>query len=140
MIGATVVGKPAATVMTSSPLLILLSLRRGLVSAMKAPRLAEEPELTREQNLTPKYSANFFSNSSVYLPDVSQNSRDESTRFTISSLPYTLLAYGILSPSSYAFTAWNFSAYSLTSARIFPRASFSLMFSNIIRSSFRYNH
>ena len=37
--------------------------------------------------LTPTYSANSFSNLSVYLPDVSQNSRELSTRFTISSCP-----------------------------------------------------
>ena len=82
--GVTVVGKPAATVITSSPLLICRSPKRGEVRVIKAVRFAEEPEFTREQYRTPRYSASFFSNSSVYRPEVSQNSREESTRFTIS--------------------------------------------------------
>ena len=90
--GVTVVGKPAATVMTSSPLLILLSPRSGDVSAINALRLAEEPELTTDTYLTPRYSPSFFSNSSVYLPAVSQNSSALSTRFIISLLSYTRLA------------------------------------------------
>ena len=48
------VGKPAATVMISSPLLILRSPRSGEVSAINAIRFAEDPELTREQYLTRK--------------------------------------------------------------------------------------
>ena len=84
MMGVTVVGNPAATVITSSPFLTRLSPRRGEVRAMKARRLAEDPELTREQYRTPRYSPSFRSNSSVYRPAVSQNSRALSTRFTIS--------------------------------------------------------
>ena len=44
----------------------------------------EEPELTTLQNLIPRYCAIFRSNSSVYLPAVSQNSSALSTRFVIS--------------------------------------------------------
>ena len=88
--GVTVVGNPAATVMISSPRLILRSPSSGEVSAIKAFRFAEEPELTSEQNFTPRYFDSFRSNSSVYLPDVSQNSRALSTRLHISALSYTL--------------------------------------------------
>ena len=54
MAGVTVVGNPAATVIISSPGRICLSLRRGDVSAIKAFRFADDPELTRLTNLTPK--------------------------------------------------------------------------------------
>ena len=84
-IGVTVVGNPAATVITSSPGNTLRSPKRGEVSAMNARRFAEDPELTAEQYFTCKYFASPRSNCSVYLPEVSQNSREESTRFTISS-------------------------------------------------------
>ena len=63
--GVIVVGKPAATVIISSPLLILLSPRSGDVSAINALRLADEPEFTTDTYLTPRYSPSFFSNSSV---------------------------------------------------------------------------
>ena len=53
-IGVTVVGNPAATVMTSSPRRTARSPRSGEVSAMNASRLAEEPELTRLQYRTPR--------------------------------------------------------------------------------------
>ena len=52
--GATVVGKPAATVMTSSPRRMRRSPRRGEVKAENASKLAEEPAFTREQYGTPK--------------------------------------------------------------------------------------
>ena len=58
------VGNPQATVITSSPFFILLSLRSGDVKASNAKRFADEPELTYETNFTPRYFANFFSNSS----------------------------------------------------------------------------
>ena len=125
-------GNPAATVITSSPLLILLSPSSGDVRVINARRLAEEPELTSEQNLTPRYSAKFFSNSSVYLPDVSQNSRALSTRLAISSLSYTLEAYGILSPSVYSGFLWNSSQYSLTRFRIC--CSFSFLYNIVLLS------
>ena len=50
--GVTVVGNPAATVMISSPRFTRLSPSSGEVRAMKATRLAEEPEFTREQYRT----------------------------------------------------------------------------------------
>ena len=46
MIGLTVVGKPPATVMTSSPGLSWRSPSFGEVSAVSASRSADEPELT----------------------------------------------------------------------------------------------
>ena len=98
MIGATVVGKPAATVITSSPRCICLSSSNGEVNAIKANKLAEDPELTNEQYRTPRYFANSSSNCTVYLPAVSQNSNAESTRLHISLLSYTREAYGIRSP------------------------------------------
>ena len=49
IIGATVVGKPQATVITSSPRFTRRSPSNGEVSAINAIRFAEEPELTREQ-------------------------------------------------------------------------------------------
>jgi hypothetical protein len=51
--GATVVGKPAATVITSSPRWIRRSPRSGEVRAMKAKRFAEEPELTKRAHRLP---------------------------------------------------------------------------------------
>ena len=101
--GVTVVGNPAATVMTSSPRFTALSPSSGEVSAMNAVRFALEPELTSAQYFAPRYSPSFFSNWSVYLPEVSQNSRELSTRLHISSESYTLEAYGILSPSVNSF-------------------------------------
>ena len=49
IIGATVVGNPAATVITSSPRFTLRSPSSGEVNAINARRFAEEPELTSEQ-------------------------------------------------------------------------------------------
>src|SRR3990170_1805172 len=98
MIGATVVGKAAATVITSSPFLILLSPSSGDVNAINARRLADEPEFVKEQCLTPRNFAKSFSNFSAYLPVVSQKSREESTRLAISFSSNTRPAYGIRSP------------------------------------------
>ena len=53
--GVTVVGKPQATVITSSRCFILRSPNCGEVSAIKASRLAEEPELVKEQYFTPNH-------------------------------------------------------------------------------------
>ena len=80
MAGVTVVGKPQATVMISSPFLIWRSPSSGAVSAMKAIRLAEEPLLTRWANLTPIHLANSFSNRSAKRPVVSQKSSVASVR------------------------------------------------------------
>ena len=87
MTGVTVVGNPAATVITSSPRKILRSPKSGDVSAIKASRLAEDPLLTRKACLTPKKAANSRSNLSVYSPEVSQKSSALFTRFVISSAP-----------------------------------------------------
>src|SRR5574344_20051 len=64
-IGVTVVGKPQATVIISSPRFTAFSFNKGEVSAMNAIKFAEEPEFTKEQKGTPKYSASCFSNLSV---------------------------------------------------------------------------
>ena len=52
--GAIVVGKPAATVITSSPRRIRRSPSRGDVSVMKASRLALEPEFTSSAKRVPR--------------------------------------------------------------------------------------
>src|ERR1035438_3543456 len=79
MIGLTVVGKPAATVITSSPGLSRRSPSFGEVSALTARRLAEEPELTSEAQRTPTKRASLRSKSSAKRPVVNQQSRAEST-------------------------------------------------------------
>ena len=53
-IGLTVVGKPAATVITSSPGRSRRSPRRGEVSAVSARRFADEPELTSRRVAQPE--------------------------------------------------------------------------------------
>ena len=60
IIGFTVVGKPAATVATSSPSLICLSPSVGEQRVLNAIKLAEEPELTVIRCLTPKNLESFF--------------------------------------------------------------------------------
>ena len=60
--GFTVVGKPPATVITSSPAFNLLSPSRGEVNEHNANKFAELPELVKLQNLTPKDFANFDAN------------------------------------------------------------------------------
>ncbi|MMZ64608.1 hypothetical protein D1872_269520 [compost metagenome] len=79
------VGKPAATVITSSPGMMRFSFNLGEVKAEIANKLAEDPEFVNKAYLTPKYSANSFSNCLWYLPAVSQKSNEESTRLLISS-------------------------------------------------------
>ena len=61
--GLTVVGKPAATVIISSPGRRRRSPSSGEVKALAATRLAKEPELTRERDLRWKQSARPDSNS-----------------------------------------------------------------------------
>jgi hypothetical protein len=90
MIGATVVGNPAATVMTSSSFFIRSSPNLLEVRAMKARRLADEPELTSDTYFTPRYFEKSCSNRSAYRPMVSQKSRDASIRFVISASSKTL--------------------------------------------------
>jgi antitoxin (DNA-binding transcriptional repressor) of toxin-antitoxin stability system len=65
MIGLTVVGKPAATVMTSSPGRRRRSPSFGEVSADSATRFAEDPELTRTPWRRPKRLGKRFSNSAA---------------------------------------------------------------------------
>ena len=77
--GATVVGKPAATVTTSSPGRSLSSPRSGEVSAETARRFADEPEFTRIASRTPTISARRRSSSSAKRPVVNQPSRAAST-------------------------------------------------------------
>ena len=60
MIGLTVVGKPAATVITSSPGCSRRSPSFGDVSAVSASRLAEDPELTSVAPRTPKIARKLF--------------------------------------------------------------------------------
>jgi hypothetical protein len=59
--------------------------RSGDVNAEKASRLADEPELVKEQYLTLNHSANRISNLCAQGPAVNQKSRDESTKLTSSS-------------------------------------------------------
>ncbi len=78
--GLTVVGKPAATVITSSPSFSARSFKRGDVSAVSASRLALEPELQSSACFMPMTWAKSVSNCSANLPVVSQKSSEESTR------------------------------------------------------------
>src|SRR6185312_16157382 len=79
MMGLSVVGKPAATVITSSPGLRRRSPSLGEVSALTAMRLADDPELTNEALRTPTKRANLRSKSLAKRPVVNQQSRAEST-------------------------------------------------------------
>src|SRR5579872_992434 len=77
--GLTVVGNPAATVITSSPGRSLRSPSLGEVRALRATRFAEEPEFTSEAHRTPTKRASLRSKSSAKRPAVNQQSRAEST-------------------------------------------------------------
>ena len=83
-IGATVVGNPAATVMTSSPLQMRFSPNKGEVKVWNASKLAEEPELTSAQCFTPMYAAKFRSNAMANRPAVKPKSSIASVKFSIS--------------------------------------------------------
>ena len=89
MIGATVVGKAAATVRTSEPGLIRLA-KLGDIKAENARRFAADPDAVIMTRLTPMVAARRDSNFSVKRPDVSQRSRDESTRYSKSLASRTL--------------------------------------------------
>ena len=65
VMGEMVVGNVQAIVITSSPGRILLSPNKGDVRAVNANRMADDPELTKEQYFTSRYSQRPFSNSSV---------------------------------------------------------------------------
>jgi hypothetical protein len=82
--GFTVVGKPAATVMTSSPGLSCRSPSVGEVSTETATRFAEEPEFTSRASRTPTNFANLNSNRSANRPAVSQKSSPDSTMANMS--------------------------------------------------------
>src|SRR5690242_7225687 len=87
MDGFTVVGKPAATVITSSPGISRASPNDSAVNAAIAKRFAEDPELTVKAYGRPKNVRNFFSKMELYLPVVNQNSKAESVRLLSSSAP-----------------------------------------------------
>ena len=67
----------------------------GEVSALKATKLAEEPEFTEMQYFTPKKAANFCSKAALKRPVVSQASSEASTIFFSSWAPNTLPEGGI---------------------------------------------
>src|ERR1035437_7516875 len=103
MIGLTVVGNPAATVMTSSPAESLRSPSDGEVRHERAARLAEDPELTSEAQRTPMKAANSHSNWAAKRPVVSHASSEASTRYSSSVLSKTLPDTGMLLwPGTYA--------------------------------------
>ena len=123
-IGLTVVGKPAATPMTSSPGLIARSPRRGLVSVENATRLADEPEFTVIACFTPMKSARRRSNMALKRPVVSQPSSEASTIACSSGAPITFPETGTgLSPGTNGFGAWARSAYCAVNSRIWPRSA-----------------
>src|ERR1700686_3440790 len=96
MIGLTVVGKPAATVITSSPARSLRSPSAGEVKQERAARLADEPELTSDAHRTPMKAANSRLNWAAKRPVVSHASSADSTRHSISVLSNTLPDTGML--------------------------------------------
>jgi len=96
IMGLTVVGKPAAAVITSSPFFNLFF--SGIlkeVRAVIANKLAEEPELTKVQNFFPIKPANLLSNSAALLPSVHQPSIRALTPAIISSSLNTFPETGI---------------------------------------------
>src|ERR1035441_7140096 len=101
IIGLTVVGNPAATVMTSSPARNLRSPSDGEVRHESAIRLAEDPELTSDAQRTPMNAAKSRSNSAANRPVVSQPSSEASTRCSSSDESRTLPDTGtLLSPGT----------------------------------------
>jgi hypothetical protein len=97
--GFTVVGNPAATVMTSSPFsrglcFMLFSMEEP--NELIATKLALDPLLTRiEGTFLPKYSDNLDSNSLENRPAVSHMSKEASTRKDKSSPSTTFADAGI---------------------------------------------
>src|SRR5215471_6318384 len=94
--GFTVVGKPAATVITSSPGINLRSPNDGEVRLDRARRLAEDPELTSDAQRTPMNAAKSRSNCAAKRPVVSQASSDASTRCSSSEASNTFPETGTL--------------------------------------------
>src|SRR5689334_15985791 len=95
MIGFTVVGKLAATAMTSSPGRIARSPSFGDVNDANATRLADEPEFTVSTCGTPTKLASCDSNCALKRPDVSHASIDASIMFITSGEPTTFPLAGI---------------------------------------------
>src|SRR4030095_13773177 len=89
MIGFRVVGKPAATVTTSSPETKLRSANFGEVRLEMASRFEEDPELHNTALRTFRKRANSISNFAAYRPVVSQKSNDASIRCLTSSASKT---------------------------------------------------
>src|ERR1017187_1579688 len=124
MIGFTVVGKPAASVITSSPAWRRRSPSFGEVSAATATRLADDPELTSTHSRIPNQRANSFSNCSANRPVVSQKSSDESTSRRISEPSNTLPEIGTgVSPGTKSRGGKASAQYSPTKSRISRRNS-----------------
>src|SRR5690242_8774771 len=122
MMGLTVVGKPVATVITSSPGLRRLPRNNGEVRAEKATRLADDPELTSKAYLVPKNSAKRASKASEKRPAVSHMSREESTRLRMSAGLITLPDTGtLLWPGEKGLGPCTSRAYSSDSSRMRAR-------------------
>ncbi|SEH85524.1 hypothetical protein BAZSYMB_GCONTIG00831_0 [Bathymodiolus azoricus thioautotrophic gill symbiont] len=118
-IGLTVVGKPAATPMTSSPFLMALLPNFGDVSVANATKLADEPELTVIKCLISINSDSSFSNLRLKRPVVSQPSNDASTIYCNSVAPITFPDGGTtLLPGLKVFSIYFKSANSCTSSVI----------------------
>src|SRR5271169_2653628 len=131
MMGFTVVGKPAATVMTSSPTLSLRSPRDGDVRHESAARLAEDPELTSDAQRTPMNAAKSRSNAAAKRPVVNHASSDASTRCSISDESTTLPETG--TPLSLGLNASGVSIaleYSVTRAAISRRICWGVLYIN----------
>jgi hypothetical protein len=106
-----VVGKPAATLITSSPLLIALSPNLGEVKVAKATKLADDPELTVIRDLIPINSDNAFSKFLLKRPVVNHPSNEASTIYCNSVAPITFPDGGtMLLPGLNAFSTYFKSA------------------------------
>src|ERR1700690_16237 len=128
MMGLTVVGKPAATVMTSSPGRNLRSPNDGEVRHESAARLADEPELTSDAQRTPMKAAKSRSNSAAKRPVVSHASSDASTKFSISDESRTLPDTGTgLSPDLKSCGVSVASGYSVTREAISFRSCWGVL-------------
>src|ERR1700733_2097992 len=128
MIGLTVVGKPAATVMTSSPGRKQRSPSDGDVKHESAARLAEDPELTSDAQRTPMKAAKSRSNSAAKRPVVNQASSEASTRVSTSDESTTLPETGTaLSPGLNGCGVSAASEYSLTRAAISRRSCWGVL-------------
>src|ERR1700733_9091628 len=109
-IGFTVVGKPAATVSTSSPGFSARTPSFGEVSALSATRFALDPEFTRLADRTPINRASLRSNSFANRPVVNHPSSAESTTEHISAASITLPDTGTVDVPATNSRAANFAA------------------------------